>query len=555
MKKGIIRVVCLILTLVLALSAFAGCSKTSDESDKKEETKPTENTNTQAQKTEEESDAALPIVKEPITIKYWVEIDGKPAQVLKNYSEMAAFREVEKITNIKFQFLHPPAGQGREQFNLMIASGDLPDVIEYNWRNVPGGPAKATDDKTIVKLNDLIDKYAPNYKKLMAEHPEWRKQAILDDGTHFMFPFIRGDEVLISWRGLQIRKDWLDKLGLQLPKTLDDWYTVLKAFKEKDPNGNGKNDEIPFGQFGLGFNGFLNFMYAWGLGPEDNGFYNNNGKVAYSYIQPAYKEFLANMNKWYKEGLIDPDYLVIDRKLFDTKMMNELIGATVGGPEMGFLGYYMKMMKDKNPNFDLQGVEYPIGPASKSYGWKDRNVPGHGAAITTSSKYQKEITRLMDCFYGEEGRLLLNFGPKGYAWDTVDGKIKFTDIVLNDQDGFDNALTRIGRATFNGPMVQHRAYVDQGRSFFAQQSQAVDRWKAADESLVLPPVSPTTQESQRLATIMNEVNTYATEMRDKFIMGNVSLDKFDDYAANIKKMNIEEAIEIMQAALDRYNKR
>lgn len=96
----------------------------------------------------------------------------------------------------------------------------------------PGGPEKAITDKVILPLNDLIDKSAPNLKKLLQQDKELDKMIKTDNGTYYAFPMIRPDNGLV-FRGPMIRKDWLDELNLQVPTTIDEWYTVLKAFKEK----------------------------------------------------------------------------------------------------------------------------------------------------------------------------------------------------------------------------------------------------------------------------------------------------------------------------------
>ena len=113
------------------------------------------------------------------------------------------------------------------------------------------------------------------------------------------------------FQGPIVRKDFLDKVGLPVPVTIDDWYTTLKAFKEKDPNGNGKADDIPLtlflyttGQFDI-FKGASAFIGAWNT---TYNFYQENGTVKYGPLDSQFKDFLATMAKWYKEGLIDPDF-------------------------------------------------------------------------------------------------------------------------------------------------------------------------------------------------------------------------------------------------------
>src|SRR5690606_9647447 len=115
---------------------------------------------------------------------------------------------------------------------LMIASGNLPDVIETNITTYPGGAEKAISDKVIIPLNDIIEKNAPNLKKYLDEHPEIRKEISTDSGTIYTFPAIGAGNSNVS-SGFVLRKDWLKELGLEAPETIEEWTTVLRAFKEK----------------------------------------------------------------------------------------------------------------------------------------------------------------------------------------------------------------------------------------------------------------------------------------------------------------------------------
>src|SRR5690606_27116471 len=135
-----------------------------------------------------------------------------------------------------------------DQFSLMFSSGDLPDIVETGWlgTHVPGGPDNAIKDGRILRLNELIEEHAPNLTRVLDENPEWRKMITSDEGNIYTFPFLRGGDLLLTVHGLALRQDWLDKLELDMPTTLDEWEEVLTAFKEQDPNGNGEADEIPF---------------------------------------------------------------------------------------------------------------------------------------------------------------------------------------------------------------------------------------------------------------------------------------------------------------------
>lgn len=106
-------------------------------------------------------------------------------------------------------------------------------MIEYEWSNYPGGPEKAIKDGYILRLNDVIDQYTPHLKQYLNEHPDIDMQIRTANGSYYAFPFIQGDDKLRTYQGPIIRKDWLDELGLDVPTTIDEWHTMLQAFKDK----------------------------------------------------------------------------------------------------------------------------------------------------------------------------------------------------------------------------------------------------------------------------------------------------------------------------------
>lgn len=485
-----------------------------------------------------------------LTLSYWVS-NSRP-DTLKNYNEMGAYKKLEEITSVKVKFDHPASGEADQQFNLMMTSGELPDVIERIWTSVPGGPEKYIKDNKIVRLNDYIDEYAPNFKKVLDEHPEWRKMVSTDDGSIYAFPFLRQDELNLTFFGPVIRKDWLEKLGLEMPETIDEWHTVLKAFKDKDPNGNGKADEIPFliDKDSITSNAFVG---AWGV---TNGFYHVDGKVQYGPIQPEYKEFLSLMNDWYKEGLIDKEYVATDDKLKDAKVTNDQLGAFMGYSGSSILRY-MQLKKD-DENFALTGAQYPVFKNGETpiFNLGEANYNGVGAAISTDNQNIEETVKWLDYKYGEEGFKLFNFGIEGESYEMVDGYPTYKEVITNNPDGksMSEALALYVPAGWSGPFVQAKEYAEQYNNL-PEQLEALENWKKGSNERVMPLVTPTQAESDEYASIMNDIGTYKSEMINKFIMGEEPLDHFDKFVETIQSMGIDRATEIQQDALNRYNDR
>lgn len=488
------------------------------------------------------------------TLKVFVGMSTHLATTGKTYNDNLVFQEMEKRTGIKVEWIHPPAGQGKEKFNLMLSSMDLPDVIVYDLMNAPGGVSKYADDGVIIPLNDLIDKYAPNYKKYLDTHPEIRKNVTAEDGNIYYFTMLRVDPTLRVFMGPQIRKDWLDKLQLPVPTTTDELYQVLKAFKEKDPNGNGKADEIPYSgvkfkdtEFGIG-------KLLWPFGVHYS-FYQDNGQVKFGPLEPGFKEGMLFIQKLYKEGLLDPDYVLLDRSKLDGKVMNHQVGALYHYQMQKF----MDTMRPKDPNFNIVAMPHLKGPNGTQSMFEEQyihsTVPSNSAAITTANKNPAETVKWLDYAYSEEGHMLFNFGVEGQTYNMENGTPVYTDLIMNNPDGLikSAAMGKYIMALNGWPMAQDPGYFNQMMPDFS--IEAINVWKNVATSGILPLLSHTPEEEKKVATIMTEINTYADEMFDKFVMGIESLDNYEKFVATLKQMKIDEVIAIKQEALDRYMKK
>nr|WP_244661081.1 extracellular solute-binding protein [Paenibacillus sp. CFBP 13594] len=498
----------------------------------------------------------LPITSEPFTIDYWRANDAKLTASLNNFGDMAAYKEKEKLTGIQVKFTHPPLGQQRDQFNLLISTKELPDVIYYNWADAVGGPEKVIKDGRIIRLNELIDSYAPNLKRIIESDPDVKKQIALDDGTIYMFPLLKLDALkLNATSGLIMRQDWLDQLNLKVPTNIDEWYTVLKAFKEQDPNGNGKPDELPFtGNWGPGnLTKLHDFAAAFGV---IGGFQLNGDKVEFGPIQPGYRDFLETMAKWYKEGLIDPEIMTNDGKAFDYKVTSNLAGAYQGGVFSG-MGKYFNLMRDTDPNFNVTGVPWPVSPDGTSYATfnLENKVLSYGEAITASADEDKlkYIVQWMDYNYSEEGSDLFNFGIENDSYVRDGEGVKFTDTIIDNPNGltYDQALASYALSIMDGPINQDSRYLD-ALLFDDGQRAANAEWMKASSALTLPPIRLSTEEVTTSTSIMSQVNTYLNETMTAIISGQKPITEFDTMTETIKSMDIDRAIEVHQAAYDRY---
>ncbi len=234
-------------------------------------------------------------------------------------------------------------------------------------------------------------------------------------------------------------------------------------------------------------------------------------------------------------------------KSVHAKVTGDQAAAFIGYSGSG-MGRYTPMVREQNPDFELVGAPWPTLNKGETpiTGQKDNPYIGAGSvAITTQCENVEVAAKWLDYGYSEEGHMLYNFGIEGESYEMIDGYPTYTEDMTNNPEGLSmvHALSQYVRSTFSGPFVQDRRYQEQYLQL-PEQVAALETWGKHQNLLKMPPITPTPEESERFASIMSEVSTYVDEMFLKFVMGQESLDKFDDYVEQIKKMNIEEAIQI-----------
>ena len=260
---------------------------------------------------------------------------------------------------------------------------------------------------------------------------------LLYDGTIAYFPSIKSDPTINAYLGPMIRSEWLETLGLQPPQTLDEWTAVLRAFKWQDPNQNGLQDEIPFSIE----NGSSFILMASAFGPSTV-YYTSEGNAAFGPMESGYRQFLETAHMWYQEGLLNQDFLLMDRQSLNRRVSQDVVGACVGylGSQMPL---YYSYLTEQGKNMEYIGVPWPkadgviYNPLNI-----DEKVDELGVAITTANKYPEKTIAFLDYLYSNEATDLLNWGIEGVTYVNESGQKHFTDLILQNPDGLD-AITAI----------------------------------------------------------------------------------------------------------------
>lgn len=460
-----------------------------------------------------------------------------------NYREQPFYKALMEQTGVDIDFKFDIVG---ETFNMMLASGELPDIIQCDWYNYPGGPQQALDDGIIIDLTEYINKWAPNLRKYLDAHPDVDKDIKTDDGKYYAFPFIRGDESLVVFEGAMIRKDLLDAFGLEAPETIEEWEHVLTVFKE-----NGVKTPLAISTA----DSAKPFFSAYNV---TNEFYLDNGEVKYGPLEDGYKQFIELFNKWYATGLLDPDYGTLTRQMVTGKISSGMVGASVGTAR-SLMGVCLAAGKGENENFELIGTKYPVlnkGDYPEFGTWEMIYSSNSTTAITTSCENIELAVRVLDYAYGEEGHMLYNFGIEGESYVMEDGYPKYTDEMYQYEGGDITAsLKRYIMSIDHAPCIQDPRMYEQSLSY-QEQKDAIDVWgKTNMKDHIIPHITYTSEESEVIANLYTEIKTYVNENEKLFILGKKPLSEYDSFVEKIKQMGIDQVIKVKQDAYDRYVKR
>ncbi|MBQ8619852.1 MAG: extracellular solute-binding protein [Clostridia bacterium] len=465
------------------------------------------------------------------------------------YNGLKGMEVIEDATGVDVVFQSPPSNS-EDAYKMMVISGDLPDVILWQYS---ASTDRMYEEGLIIDLTDLIAEHAPNLTRIFNERPELRKEVETADGRIYYFPSINPmltmeDICRRTTAGLIIRKDWLDKLGLSVPNTVDEWYEVLTAFKTRDPNGNGVQDEIPFDGWGLPY-------FAASYGVLNRFCIKPDGTVVYGPMEQEYKAYLETMNKWYSEGLLGSNCLIHSEAWKVENIVNNLTGAFTGMDNAW--RHYLPDLQENVADAMFAPVPWALNSNGVRYTFRTETA-GHMSkmvtTITSDCKDPVAAVKFIDYMYSQEGADLLTWGIEGKTYVVENGEKKLTDYALEvAEDGYlvlhHYAIGHAAFPKYDGESVVLATYPE-------EQIIAETTWADSSNALVYPPyISLSLEDKAFCDGVMGDVNNYITEMEIKFITGEEPLSNFDNYVKQLEKMGVKDALEIYRREYEEFMSR
>lgn len=454
--------------------------------------------------------------------------------------------EAAKMTNISLKgTASPMETDSTEAFNLMIAGQDIPDIVGGNRDLIN----QYGMEGAFMPLNDLIEEYAPDFKKILDENPDIKGAITAADGNIYQIPFVYESLVSEAWF---VRQDWLDAVGMEAPTTVDEFHDVLTAFVNEDPNGNGQKDEVGYFTRLTNTDNVLKGLLSL-FGIQDAWHTDEEGNVGVGLYSEEYKEAIKSVSQWYAEGLIDPEIFTRGSNARDI-LFPENNGGVIHDWIPSTTGYNEKL-QESVPGFKVVGILPPTDVNGDQWEVEARaRLSGAGWAIGANNEHPEETMKYMNFWWTEAGRRLQTYGVEGDTYTMVDGEPVYTDKVLNATNPINDYMRQIG-----GQIEDMASLHDNSYERFMSDEEGNRVTKMYEESglvnkmnVKLPAVSFTQEELDVVNSKWQSCRNYMLEQLQKWTFDGSTIDaEFDQYMANLKSMGIEDVIAAYQSAYDR----
>ncbi|KKI92726.1 ABC transporter substrate-binding protein [Bacillus sp. SA1-12] len=478
---------------------------------------------------------------------------------------------VEEKFNIdlEWQVTTYDATSASEVRNIALASGDYPDLfLLVPWVDQFSQTDLLRYGKqgVVLPLNDLIDQYAPNIKEVLENHPYYASMVTAPDGNIYGLPHLNECFHCSYGNKLWINTDWLEKLKLDMPQTTEDLKTVLTKFKTQDPNGNGKQDEVPLsGSPALVESSIIPYLMNGFIYDDSRSrLIMKNGKVDLAANKEEWKEGLSYIRSLYEEGLIYKGAFSQNTEA-QQKLGNNAEAQIVGASTAMHPGVFVT--EEKYSKF--YDAAPPLkGPHSAYTTYNFPSTPGGAFVLTNNASEEAQIAaiKLVDYMFTGEGRILSHHGEKDVSWrEPKEGEVAIEEgvepnlaqIPLGDgekprNDNWGAQSQYYHSREFRDGLVQATdIYTAEGYERRLQEATHLYEGKEASEVFPHWAIWIDPAVADETAMIKTNIEEYIEQNALQFITGSKDLDKdWDSYVKGFEQLDLKRYLEIMQEAYD-----
>ena len=507
---------------------------------------------------EEKGEYVMPAAELPLadgaTLTYFCELPGYMSMFnVNSYDDTDTFKYVEEITGVDVEFIIVNNESYAQNFQLMVASGDITDMVA-GASNQYASTAQMIEDGVAIDLMEYQD-LLPNFWSALDYYDAYQTIAITQDGTMPEVICIADDYKVQS--GMQIRQDWLDQLGMEIPGTPDELHDVLALFVSEF---GADHALLLTGSTQLTGTGIVGGFGTVGYDPDtSNNMYVVDGEVRNGFLDEAYKDYMSMMADWFAEGIIASDFATESNDPFTSNADAYISGGNAGvwSSMSDNMDSNMNTGRSLNPDYNISPMAQPMLNKGETFHFGDSRVGasamGKSIAISDCCEDVELACKWIDFFFTDEGIKLANYGLEGVSWNyNADGEPELDFAALTD--GF--PMISFGMTYYTLACVATLQDFDRQFGAYSEANlAAMELWtETSDDLYTLPSqVELTYEQNEEYAGIWSDLSTYANTEIFKFVMGEYNFEEdWDSFISTLKEMGLERCVELYQDAYDSY---
>ncbi len=487
------------------------------------------------------------------TVTFWTSFySGFADYGLEDFNDLPTLPYIKEKTGIEYEFICVSEAAETEQFGLMLASGEWPDVFMVN-DFYTGGLGQAYEDEIIIDLTDLLAEHAPDYWNYIQSSNQATLDAIMTDGMHLQMCSLR--DAVYSDFGWLLRGDWLDEQGITLGNTvtLDEikniLYTFFDTYGGSNPLYVTADASIP------GAAAFDTSAFSLD-GATSLPMYKKGDTVVCSFQTEEYRNYVEFFIELYESGIINKDFYALD---YSTVELHTMIGTGEVGVWYGEADSINEGKKYTNDdNWASAALPLAVDDEGVSkFGSDTAYANNKGFQISAQCENPGMVLEFFNWFVTEEGSTFANYGVEGDTYVIDDnGIVQFTDKIANNPE-MPNFMMAMQIYTFNkAPALEIQSKL--WGLYELDSINAIKLWSVSDhvttECTIPTGAALNTEETNSINTAVLDIIAYASEALLKFMTGIDELndDNWNKFVSTCNDLGMENCVAVYQNAYDQY---
>ena len=484
------------------------------------------------------------------SIVFWTAYSGMLNSLGDSYVNFPGVQYIQEVTGVSLDFIEVSERAATEQYQLMVASGDWPDIS--STANYTGGVVTAYDEEVIMDLTDLIPEYAPDMWKYTAALPDDIYAGMFSDGM------ILG-ALNIEYNGYQdegtvIRADWLEEQGWEVPTNFDELLDVMYGMYEVyHPDHTYK---MPTDARMVGMQGAFDTQFA-NLEASNGSLtmFLRDDKVVNSGTDDNYYEYLKVITQMYADGLIYRDFYSEGRDMSAGMAMAAGGQAGVWSDRANNVEEVFSYVTDDD-NYDLLALPYFTGPQGTNNFVNSPYRVTTDIGIYATCEQPELVLNFLNYPFTEAGVLFANYGIEGTSYIINEaGEPEFTDAILHPEIGNSNVVSQYYGWTLTGRYEDKQRLLALYDDYVNEIIDLWNDWDVLGWSANIPDAaSLDTAEQNQVTNAVSDLTTIQTEYLLGFITGSRELtdETWQDYVDLIEQNGLPEVLAVYQGAYNDY---